>query len=285
MTGNHSDAQLHRTAALTWAAAGWVLLGIVQALAIAYLLIRVPAVRLRVPIGLVVTVSFAAAAWAIRAVAASGAIAGALVAFSFYLAGGREGFFLLLFVFVATVLSSRFRKDKKRALELADPRTVRGASQVLANLWVAAVALIAADLFISPFDVEPILAYAALAALMEAAADTVASEVGEACSSSARLITTFKSVPAGTDGALSLVGSVTGILAAALLMSFAFILGFGAKLLIHRVFPAALVGLFFDSFLGATLQRRGLLSNAAVNLMSTAVAAALVVAPSWWSLP
>jgi uncharacterized membrane protein len=40
---------------------------------------------------------------------------------------------------------------------------------------------------------------------------------------------------------------------------------------------AGVFGLFFDSLLGATLERRGLINNDAVNFLSTASAAAFAL--------
>jgi uncharacterized membrane protein len=40
---------------------------------------------------------------------------------------------------------------------------------------------------------------------------------------------------------------------------------------------AALLGNFFDSLLGAIIQRRGWLNNSAVNLLSTAAAAGMAL--------
>ena len=54
---------------------------------------------------------------------------------------------------------------------------------------------------------------AALAAFATAASDTVASEIGQAYGRTHVLITTFRRVPAGTDGAVSIEGTLTGIAA------------------------------------------------------------------------
>ena len=57
------------------------------------------------------------------------------------------------------------------------------------------------------------------AALSEAAADTVSSELGQAFSEKARLITTWSLVPPGTDGAVSLAGTLAGVIAAGIVSS------------------------------------------------------------------
>ena len=51
-----------------------------------------------------------------------------------------------------------------------------------------------------------------------------------------------------------------------------------SKLLIALAAPGAIFGLLFDSVLGATLERKGLLNNDAVNFISTLSAALFCVA-------
>jgi uncharacterized protein (TIGR00297 family) len=87
------------------------------------------------------------------------------------------------------------------------------------------------------------------------------------------MITTFQAVDPGTDGAISLAGTFSGILAAFI------VAGIGTWSLrgnhISLIISAAggIFGLLFDSLLGATLERAGLLNNDAVNFLSTSSAA------------
>ena len=53
-----------------------------------------------------------------------------------------------------------------------------------------------------------------LAALCEAAADTVSSEIGQVLGSRPRMITTLRLAEPGTDGAISFGGTMAGIVAA-----------------------------------------------------------------------
>ncbi len=55
-----------------------------------------------------------------------------------------------------------------------------------------------------------------MAALAEAAADTASSEIGQASARAAYMITDFHEAPIGTNGAISVVGTLAGCLAACL---------------------------------------------------------------------
>jgi uncharacterized protein (TIGR00297 family) len=87
------------------------------------------------------------------------------------------------------------------------------------------------------------------------------------------MLTTLRLVEPGTDGGVSLIGTLAGV-AAAVLVAIAGSLALGGGRTIFCISCAgAVFGLFFDSLLGATLERRGWLNNDAVNFLSTASAA------------
>jgi len=116
-----------------------------------------------------------------------------------------------------------------------------------------------------------------LAALAEAAADTVSSEIGQILGGQPRLITTLRRVEAGTDGGVSLIGSLAGVAAAGIVAAVgAWALG-GDWSFFAVSCAGGVFGLFFDSLLGATLERRGWLNNDGVNFLSTASAAAFAL--------
>ncbi len=177
--------------------------------------------------------------------------------------------------------ATRLGRAKREALGTAERRHGRSAAQVTANLGVAAMACsetVQSWLAVSPWFSHaartPMLVFAlGLAALAEAAADTVSSEVGQVLGGRPRMITTFKAVDAGTDGAVSGVGTLAGVLAAGAVAGIGTLaLGGGAELFWISA-AGGVFGLFFDSLLGATLERRGWLNNDAVNFLSTGSAA------------
>jgi uncharacterized protein (TIGR00297 family) len=187
----------------------------------------------------------------------------------------------VLVLLVMTSLATRAGHKRKERLGTAESKRGRAASQVAANLGVAAIA---SNLLVQSWLIDhgwvhnriapTVIFVLGLAALAEAAADTVSSELGQVLSGHPRMITTFRKAEPGTDGAISVGGTAVGIVAAGLVAAAgAWTLGGGWSMLALS-WGAGVFGLFFDSLLGATLERRGWINNDAVNFLSTASAAA-----------
>jgi uncharacterized protein (TIGR00297 family) len=174
----------------------------------------------------------------------------------------------LIALFVLTFAATRFGRKKKERRGVAEARSGRRASQIVANLSVAALCAL-----IGWYD-------GCIAALAEATADTVSSEIGQALGGATWMITTFRRVSSGKDGGISVVGTVAGVVGAGVVVA--------AGSWHHALWPdkalvlvAACAGLFFDSFLGATVEERGWVGNDLVNFSSTLFAAAV---PCVWLL-
>ena len=178
----------------------------------------------------------------------------------------------LLALFLLTFSATRFGRDKKQRLGVAEDKRGRNAAQVAANLGVAGLGAAAALSHPLPGTCYAVVVAAALA---EATADTLASELGEVLGGQPLMVTTGRRVPPGTDGAISLAGTLAGF-GGAVLVVFVATLTMG-----FRVSEAACSGLgaagglFVDSLLGATAERRGWLNNDGVNFLSTFVAAVI----------
>jgi len=238
---------------------------------------NLPYLGRRIWAGIAVNLAFALLAYAFRAASLSGAICGFVLGTAIYLGYGYKSF-LLLFAFVLLgSAATRLGLAKKAARGVAERRGgARSWREASANLVAAAFFAI---LVITTHH-EAAFLIAMVATLAEAAGDTVASEVGQWLSQRAYLITTMKRVPAGEDGGVSLAGTAAGFAASAILMGLGVGLGlcgpyrFAGPVI---VFGAAAAGNLFDSFLGATLQRRGLVTNGMVNFAGTSVAGGLAL--------
>lgn len=220
----------------------------------------------------VVTLAFTALARWLRGVSVSGSVAGAFVCFVLYVAAGPGAFAALVSVFGLTWIATRFGYRRKQRLGTAENREGRTASQVLANLAAAAVFAEA-----SALTGKAVFLVAAAAALAEAAADTVSSELGQAHTVEARLITTWEVVPAGTDGGISLIGTIAGVAAAAIVSGVCLLAGLVPLKWAGLSMIAGVTGMIVDSYLGALLERRRLLNNDGVNFLSTLTAAGVAL--------
>jgi uncharacterized protein (TIGR00297 family) len=216
------------------------------------------------------TLAFTFLARWMRGVTNLGALVGAVSCFFLFVCGGPGAFAALITVFALTWIATRFGYQRKQKLGTAERREGRKASQVFANLGVATAC--AAFSVVIPHS-RAFFLLAMAAALSEAAADTVSSELGQAFSERARLITTWSLVPPGTDGAISAVGTLAGVVAAGVVSSVCVLGEALPRRWLAISAAAAVLGMIVDSFLGAWLERRYLVNNDSVNFLSTLVAA------------
>jgi uncharacterized protein (TIGR00297 family) len=225
--------------------------------------------------------------WNLRAATPAAAAAGAVITASFMfstLTSPYEPWHTALIPTLAVTLlafaATRLGRRHKERLGTAEARRGRSASQVTANLGVAALVsclpvqqwLVDSGFVHAMLAPLPIFGLG-LAALAEAAADTVSSEIGQVLGRRPRMITTWRAVEPGRDGAVSLAGTLAGVIAAAIVAGAGSWALRGGWDLFWISGAGAVFGLFFDSLLGATLEEHGWLNNDAVNFLSTASAA------------
>ena len=218
---------------------------------------------------LLVTGAFAGLAYALRMVSRGGAVGGFVIGAGIYLSLGPPGFAILaLFVVGGSALTRLgYRSKEGRGIAQAHGGR-RGARNALANCGVALLCAFLAVLIYSEAFVA-----AFVASLGAAFADTAESEVGQLYGRTPRLITTLRKVPPGTDGAVSLPGTLAGLGVAGLTALLGLLLGLVAgPVAAVLVAGGAFLGTVVDSFVGALAPRVG---NELTNVLCTLVAAAL----------
>jgi len=213
-----------------------------------------------------------------KTVKLSGAVAGILVGTFIYAFGGWQAFVILMLFFVLGTGATKVGYERKAARKIAQAEGGRrGARHAIANCGVPAfMAFLAAatahtDLFMA----------ALVAALATACFDTVSSEIGQVYGRTPFLITTFRRVPPGTDGAVSIEGTLAGLAAAALLAIAALGLGVlgvlgwpGAAVVVVAAFVGTTVESYLGALsLGAASDMVSRIDNEAMNFLNTLVGA------------
>ncbi len=258
-------------------------------------------------IGIVLNLAIGYAAFRKNSVNSSGFLAGVLVGVSIYFFGGPVFWLLLGGFFVSSSLITRFKKAEKKQFDGIFEKTgTRDHLQVFANSITAV--LLAVFYFITS---DPVYLAGFVTAFAASNADTWASEIGTLSREDPISALTFKKVPRGTSGGISLLGlgaSLAGSLFIAGLFFTAAVLikGYSSVLAPVTILAAAggFLGSVIDSILGATVQAqylctvtgavtekthtkgkatlhiRGLrvINNDAVNLISITLTSSIVMA-------
>ncbi|MFP5289190.1 MAG: TIGR00297 family protein, partial [Thermoanaerobaculia bacterium] len=233
----------------------------------------------RLGMAVLVNALLAGAAYAARTVNPSGVVAGFLVGFLIYLFLDWEGYLLLLAFFVIGSGCTKFGYKTKAAHKIAqEGGGRRGARHAFANAGVAT----ACALFAAVTDHPVLFGLAFAGAFATAAADTASSEIGQVIGRRTFLLTTFRPVPRGTEGAVSLEGTLAGVVASLVIAAIGAAVGLYPWIGVLPIVLAAFVGTTFESLVGAALEKRQLLDNEALNFLNTLVGALVAVIFTRW---
>jgi uncharacterized protein (TIGR00297 family) len=230
--------------------------------------------------GLVISFVIAVVAWKGGAVTTAGARIGFLFAVIVYAAAYLAGLAVLGTALVLTLVSSRLGRARKTALGIAEGREGRrGAGNIIANCLVGTCGA-ALALFSDAWSAE--LGYIMMiAGLAAGASDTVASEIGKAFGGQPRAFPSFRAAPPGTPGAVSVVGTLAGVAAAFVIAAPAVALWLVTADRLPGIVAGCTAGAFAESALASRFEATNVLDNNTLNLLNTAIAAAIAV--TWYS--
>lgn len=236
----------------------------------------------RLVTGLAVSLALGGAGYLARTLTFAGLAAAVAVGAAVWTGQGGRGFAVLAAFFLLASGLTRLGYRRKAAEGLAESRGGRrGAGQVLANGGVASAAALAGVVVPSATAAAPALTVAFVAAFATAAADTAGTEVGQLLGRRTYLVTTWRPVARGSDGGVSLPGSLASAFAAVVVAAVGAWVGLYPWHLAPIPALAGFLGAAADSLLGATLERRGHLDNDRVNLLATAAGGLLALALAW----
>ncbi|WP_295722641.1 TIGR00297 family protein [uncultured Methanobrevibacter sp.] len=176
------------------------------------------------------------------------------------LSAGIRWLAIIVLFLIMGLIATYYSKDYKKRLGEFEGR--RTAKNVISN-GVVAFIMAAFGGYYLPF------VGGFIGAIATATSDTLGSELG--ILSNPRLITTFKKVPAGTNGAISIRGTSAGIVGSAIIGLASYFLGLLPNPLMALKISviSGTFGCFMDSILGALLENRNIINNEHVNLLAT----------------
>ena len=215
---------------------------------------------------------FAGVAYSIKAkkLTITASITGVGLAYLIYASAGYTGILMMIAFFLMGTAATGWKlQHKLKHINAGESKSGRRASQVFANAGVPGMASVVMLIYPNLANLMPLLMGAAFAA---ATADTLSSELGIVYGQRFFNIITLKADKCGLDGVVSIEGTIFGALGSALIASI-YAMGFGWNVNFLLIFFAGTSGNLFDSILGATLERKGLLGNDAVNFLNTTFAA------------
>jgi uncharacterized protein (TIGR00297 family) len=242
----------------------------------------------RLGIGVAVNAVIAAAAFAARSIDVAGAISAIVIGTAITVGLGLPALALMIAFFVigSAVTKTGYRIKAARGIA-QEKGGARGWRNAWANGGVPAFLALLAGAWRAQADdtassaagiAALLLTLAYAASVATAAADTCSSEVGKAYGRRTFLITSFKPVAPGTEGAVSLEGTLGGLVGGALVASVGALTGlYSGWLAVSIVAIAGLLGSLAESVIGTVAEKRGWLDNDLLNALNTAIGGAIAV--------
>jgi len=191
---------------------------------------------------------------------------------------GWQGWTAVVLYLALGSLVTKVGFQQKQRQGLAE---ARGGRRSPANVWgSAAVGAVLALMIGSGLGPKPLLLVGFSASFAAKLADTFGSEIGKRYGRTTVLITTLRRVPPGTEGAVSLEGTLASAIGSLVMTAVVVALQLvPAGPVAWLVAAVGLLATLLESLLGALLQERTpWLTNELVNAIQTVVAAVLAMA-------
>lgn len=191
---------------------------------------------------------------------------------------GWRGYLVILFYFLVGSAVTRIGLAQKEAAGIAEKRSgARGPENVWGSALTGTLCALGAYGLATVAPTAPAIALLLLgyvASLSTKLSDTCASEVGKAYGRRTFLITTLRPVPPGTEGAVSLEGTLAGIAGSVAIALVGWAVGLIPAGQVLTCAIAAFIATNLESLIGATLQERyRWLTNELVNIINTSLGA------------
>ncbi len=188
-----------------------------------------------------------------------------------------QGYVVVMFYFLVGSGITRVGMAQKEAAGIAEKREgKRGPENVWGSALIATICALGA--VFAPTEYKSLFVIGYVASFATKLSDTCASEIGKVYGKSTFLITNFQPVPRGTEGAVSLEGTLAGIIASVVISVLAWSIGLIDILAVFICVLAAFVATNIESVIGATLQEKlTWLTNEIVNIINTFIGAVFAI--------
>ena len=193
-----------------------------------------------------------------------------------------QGYAVVMFYFLVGSGVTKIGMAEKEAAGIAEKRSgVRGPENVWGSALIATFCALGTLFFDDPWIQLLLLGY--VASFSTKLSDTTASEVGKAYGKRTFLITTLKPVSPGTEGAISLEGTLAGMVASAIIALVGYLVGLVNLMGIVYCIIAAFIATNLESLIGATLQENlEWMTNEIVNIINTFIGALVAILLAWF---
>lgn len=191
-----------------------------------------------------------------KSLTVSGAIGAIILGTTIYVTTGFFGASVMILFFISSTILSHFKKnDKKSVADQFDKTGNRDIFQVFAN---GGVGLLYSILYFFTKDI--LFIYMFIVAFAASNADTWSTEIGILDKNKPISLRSFKRVAKGTSGAVSVLGTISGLMGAFLIAIYSYIylnIWADTKYNIFILFALTIsgfLGTIIDSILGASIQ-------------------------------
>ncbi|XP_045801050.1 protein VTE6, chloroplastic [Trifolium pratense] len=211
----------------------------------------------------------------------SGIVAAFLLGTLTWRAFGSSGFLLVATYFIIGTAATKVKMAQKMEQGIAEKKKGRrGPGSVIGSSAAGCICAFLTIFGVGGAAFSQLWRLGFVASFCTKLSDTVSSEIGKAYGKTTYLVTTFKVVPRGTEGAVSVEGSLAGILASVALAFVSFLLGEVGS---HEVIICILASQFAnlgESIIGAALQEKEgfrWLNNDLVNIINISMGSIIAV--------
>ncbi|XP_076933097.1 protein VTE6, chloroplastic-like [Bidens hawaiensis] len=194
---------------------------------------------------------------------------------------GPSGFLLVAVYFIIGTAVTKVKMAQKEAQGVAEKgKGRRGPGSVIGSSAAGCICAFFSIYGVGGKSFFRLWELGFVASFCTKLSDTVSSEIGKAYGKTTYLVTTFKVVPRGTEGAVSVEGTAAGVLASILLASIGCLLG---KINVPEAVVCVLASQIAnvgESVIGAVLQdKEGFhwLNNDAVNVINISLGSILAI--------